>query len=126
MVIPFTLETYGALGKSASDLLKRLVDAYLLLPNDPLSPAAFSVLIRQRVSVALQKGNALVDTQGIRLAVTASCRLMQCSFLIVVLVCSCSRVLVSPLASALLLLIVAWLTLSSVFGFIGVWMISVT
>ena len=75
MVIPFTLETYGALGKSASDLLKRLVDAYSLLPNAPLSPAAFSVLIRQRVSVALQKGNALVDTQGIRLAVTASCRL---------------------------------------------------
>ena len=70
--VPFTLETYGALSRSAAELLSRFVSAYAELPNTPLTPAAFSVLVRQRVSIALQKGNALVEAQGLRRARMAS------------------------------------------------------
>ena len=70
--VPFTLETYGALSRSAAELLSRFVSPYAELPNTPLTPAAFCVLVRQRVSISLQKGNALVEAQGLRRARLAS------------------------------------------------------
>ena len=70
--VPFTLETYGAMSRSAAELLSRFVSAYSEMPNTPLTPAVFRVLVSQRISIALQKGNALVDAQGLRCARLAS------------------------------------------------------
>ena len=69
--VPFTIETYGALSKCASQLVKHIVNAYGELPNAPLSTDSFRMLVQQRLSVALQKGNFIVETQGIQLARSA-------------------------------------------------------
>ena len=70
--IPFVAETYGALSKSASKLISYLVNAYSDLPSSPLTPDQFRTLTMQRLSVALAKGNSLVEAQGMQLAMRAS------------------------------------------------------
>ena len=75
LVIPYAVESYGALSKSAAELIKRIINAFESQPNPHLSRAAFTALTNQRLSIALQKGNALVDAQGTRFAATASLRL---------------------------------------------------
>ena len=47
------------------------MNAYGELPNAPLSTDSFRTLVQQRISVALQKGNHIVETQGIQLARSA-------------------------------------------------------
>ena len=47
------------------------MNAYGALPNAPLSTDSFRMLVQQRISVALQKGNYIVETQGIQLARSA-------------------------------------------------------
>jgi len=69
--VPFTIETYGALSKCASQLVKYIVNAYGELANAPLSTDSLRMLVQQRLSVALQKGNFIVETQGIQLARSA-------------------------------------------------------
>jgi len=61
--LPFVLETHGALGKQAGDVLKLLAK---VAANSAavLSVSDFLKLFKQKLSVTLQRGNALVAKMG--------------------------------------------------------------
>ena len=58
--IPFVLETYGGFGKEALAFIKKLSKFYTELSPTPVHES-FSLLVSKSISVALQKGNALVQ-----------------------------------------------------------------
>jgi hypothetical protein len=60
---PFILETHGALGRQAEDVLKLLTKAASAAPL-PVSVREFMQNTRQALSITLQRGNALVAKMG--------------------------------------------------------------
>jgi len=58
-MVPFAMETYGARGKQAQQLLLKLADA-----SEELSAAAFLLHASAALSVALQCGNANIAARG--------------------------------------------------------------
>ena len=78
-ILPFVLESTGALGKKASDFLLKLA-AYNndLFDNDNINTISKSELVmhmRRLVSISLQVGNAFVFDEGIGLLYTNYFRL---------------------------------------------------
>lgn len=62
---PFVLETYGAFGKRASEVLKMLrIAAAKSVFALPIALDSFAAHAARTLSVALQKGNALVGSRG--------------------------------------------------------------
>ena len=59
----FVMETHGALGKGAVEVLKRLAKA-AVTANLAMPPGDFLRLAKQSLSVALQRGNGLVAKMG--------------------------------------------------------------
>ena len=70
--VPFVVESYGALHREAAAMVKCVARAALEeAACDGGAPAVTVRGIRQRVAVALQRGNAWVIQQGERLALAA-------------------------------------------------------
>jgi len=63
--LPLVFESYGGLAPKAITLLGQVVRAYAQLHNAPMSPVKFSQRLRQRLSIALQRGNALIAKLGL-------------------------------------------------------------
>ena len=70
--LPLVFESIGGMARHTNTLLRRLVASYASQPAPPRSPASWALLIRQRLSVCLQRGNAHVDRCGLRDAERAS------------------------------------------------------
>ena len=63
--LPFVLESHGAFGKAAEEVLKTLTKAATTEATSlGMSPKEFSALARKALSAALQRGNGLVAKMG--------------------------------------------------------------
>jgi hypothetical protein len=63
--LPLVFETYGGIAPLTTTLLGHVVTAYASLYNASLTPLRFSANQRARLSVTLQRGNALVSHMGL-------------------------------------------------------------
>jgi hypothetical protein len=69
--LAFVLESYGAFGPQALDILKIL---YTALSNSPSSPTSLTrSFIVESIAIALQRGNALVSQTGLIACKTQAC-----------------------------------------------------
>ena len=69
--LPFVLESYGAFGKRANEVLRILRKAAkntLLALSSELTVDSFAAHAARTLSVALQKGNALIGRRGATMA----------------------------------------------------------
>ena len=67
--VPFTLESYGALSKCASQLIKYIVNAYGELPNAHLSTDSFRMVVQSNSASVLlsRKGTTLLRLRAFSL-----------------------------------------------------------
>jgi hypothetical protein len=63
--LPLVFESYGGAAPLTIRLLGQIVNAFARLHNPSMSPERFSAMLRQRLSVTLQRGNALVARLGL-------------------------------------------------------------
>ena len=69
--LAFVLESFGAFGPQALDILKTL---YSAMSNSPSSPSSLTrSFIVESLAVALQRGNALVSQTGLIACKTRAC-----------------------------------------------------
>lgn len=66
--LPLVFESYGGLAPLSVILLGQAVRAYAHIHNAPMTPLEFSRRLRQRLSIALQRGNALIAKLGLGLS----------------------------------------------------------
>jgi hypothetical protein len=64
--LAFAAESFGTLSKSAHQILSYFRQGFSLLPFPSVSEDRYASLSMQRISVQLQKGNAIVDRMGLR------------------------------------------------------------
>jgi hypothetical protein len=64
--LAFAAETFDTLSKSAHQILSYFRQGFSLLPFPSVSEDRYASLSMQRISVQLQKGNAIVDRMGLR------------------------------------------------------------
>ena len=72
--LPAVFETFGGMAAATTRLLHRLVSSHAVSPG-VRTPRQFVRMIREGLSICLQRGNALIDHMGLRWATRASCRL---------------------------------------------------
>ena len=77
--LPFVLETHGALGQQAEDVLKLLTKAASASSHLPMPVRDFMKYTRQALSISLQRGNALVAKMGAIDARTAAAAAVRAS-----------------------------------------------
>ena len=63
--LPLVFESYGGVAPLTVKLLGQVVRAYAQLHNAQMTPLRFSQRLRQRLSIALQSGNALIAKLGL-------------------------------------------------------------
>ena len=72
--LPAVFETFGGMAAATTRLLHRLVSSHAVSPG-VRTPRQFVRMIREGLSICLQRGNALIDHMSLRWATRASCRL---------------------------------------------------
>ena len=72
--LPAVFETFGGASAATTCLLHRLISSHAVRPG-VRTPRQFVRMIREGLSICLQRGNAMVDHMGLRWATHASSRL---------------------------------------------------
>ena len=72
--LPAVFETFGGMSAATTRLLHRLISSHAVRPGVN-TPRQFVRMIREGLSICLQRGNAMVDHMGLRWASHASSRL---------------------------------------------------
>ena len=72
--LPAVFETFGGMSASTTRLLHRLISSHAVRPGVN-TPRQFVRMIREGLSICLQRGNAMVDHMGLQWASHASSRL---------------------------------------------------
>ena len=72
--LPAVFETFGGMSAATTRLLHRLISSHAVRPGVN-TPRQFVRMIREGLSICLQRGNAMVDHMGLRWASYASSRL---------------------------------------------------
>ena len=72
--LPAVFETFGGMSAATTSLLHRLISSHAVRPG-VRTPRQFVRMIREGLSICLQRGNAMVDHMGLRWATHASSRL---------------------------------------------------